>query len=99
MSRFLLGIGILPLFFTGAALASQPLSDVQLDRVTAGQSITCPGSAGCATSTTTVGGVTTVTSSTTGFRITVVNPGPANLQAVLQSFYSYLQANAFPVQP
>ena len=94
MSRFLLGIGILPLFFTGAALASQPLSDVQLDRVTAGLTTTCPG-AGCTSSTTTMGGVTTTTS-TTGFQITV-NPG--NFQAVLQSFYSYLQANAFPAQP
>lgn len=98
MNRFLLGIGILPVFFTGAALASQPLSDEQLDRVTAGQSIACPGGAGCLSSTTTVGGVTTV-SSTTGFQITIANPGPANLQAVLQSFYSYLQANAFPAQP
>jgi hypothetical protein len=95
MSRFLLGIGILPLFFTGAAWASQPLSDVQLDRVTAGLT-TCPGT-GCTSSTATVGGVTTVTS-TTGFQITV-SPGPANLQAVLQSFYAYLQANAFPAQP
>lgn len=97
MSRFLLGIGILPLFFTGAALASQPLSHEQLDRVTAGQLSACSGGAGCTTPSTTMGGITTTTS-TTGFQITG-NPGPANLQAVLQSFYSYLQAKAFPVQP
>jgi hypothetical protein len=98
MNRFLLGIGILPLFFTGAALASQPLSDEQLDRVTAGQSTACSGGAGCTTPSTTVGGVTTVSSST-GFQITIANPGPANLQAILQSFYAYLQANAYPAHP
>jgi hypothetical protein len=94
MKKLLFGLAAVP-FLAGVASAAEPLGDAQMDRVTAGvTTVTCPGP-GCSSSTTTVNGVTTSTSSSSGFAI------PAgNLSVILQAYTAYLSGKGFtPILP
>jgi hypothetical protein len=92
MNKLLFGLAALP-FLAGVALAAEPLSDLQMDRVTAGVT-SCSGAA-C------TGGSSTGNGSVPGFMIlgnpAITNPG--DFTAIVQAFIAYLQANGFTTQP